>query len=252
MMRTVVADIGNSRAKLGRLSDDCVSVSTVVEHGGDPLRLAEAMAEVLAHADVCWIAQVLGADAEAALDAALRLRHPGLQLHFARSTAQYGRLRNAYRQPHRLGVDRWLGLIAGWQQRASAVLVVDAGTALTADAVDAQGQHLGGFIAAGLDTGVRAILGHTRFVTIDERMQQRIWRADWGQDTEACVRLGALDACCGAIDRAAARVPAAHRILTGGDAQTLLPLLAGDWEWRPHLVLEGLAVLAASDAQPSP
>lgn len=248
-MRVVLADLGNSRAKFGRWTGGGIASPAVVEHGGDPLRLVEAMAAELADAEVCWIAQVLGAEAETQLQTALRQRHPGLQLRFARTAAQHGALRNAYLHPQRLGVDRWLAMVAGWQQRASAVLVVDAGTALTADAVDAQGQHLGGYIAAGLDTGVRAILGHTRFATIDERLQQRRWTADWGQDTEACVMLGALDACCGAIDRAAARVPGAHRILTGGDAQVLLPLLAGDWEWRPHLVLEGLAVLAAGAAE---
>ena len=34
------------------------------------------------------------------------------------------------------------------------------------------------------------------------------------------------------------------RIITGGDAETLLPLLAGNYHHHPELVLEGLAIIA--------
>ncbi len=52
-------------------------------------------------------------------------------------------------------------------------------------------------------------------------------------------------ACLGAVDRAlAATGTAARRLITGGDAAVLLPHLAGDWEHRPDLVLDGLRVLA--------
>jgi hypothetical protein len=44
-------------------------------------------------------------------------------------------LTNGYRQPQRLGVDRWLSMLAVWPIQRSPTLVVSAGTALTADAI---------------------------------------------------------------------------------------------------------------------
>jgi type III pantothenate kinase len=111
---------------------------------------------------------------------------------------------------------------------------------LTVDAIDAQGCHLGGIIAAGLGTSERAVLGATRFPT---RPTPLPVHDGLGIDTEACVRQGARLSVLGAMDRAAARLPAARRFLTGGDAETLAP--AG-WELRPALVFEGLAALAAA------
>ena len=56
---------------------------------------------------------------------------------------------NAYPQPQSLGVDRWLALIAARQLAPGWACVIDAGTALTIDALDAAGLHLGGLIIPG-------------------------------------------------------------------------------------------------------
>ncbi|HEX4872644.1 MAG TPA: type III pantothenate kinase, partial [Nevskiaceae bacterium] len=109
------------------------------------------------------IAQVLGPAAEAALAEACRARGwPAPQ--FARSGEHWRGLRNGYAEPARLGVDRWLALMAVWARHpGEPALVALAGTALTLDAVDRSGQHLGGFIAPGLWTARQALLGATRF-----------------------------------------------------------------------------------------
>src|SRR3546814_17254315 len=82
---------------------------------------------------------------------------------FARSSAGWHGLRNAYREPERLGVDRWLAMIAAWHTHRGAACIANAGTALTVDVIDAQGQHLGGIIAAGRAEQQSAILGPPRF-----------------------------------------------------------------------------------------
>ncbi|MGH8519514.1 MAG: type III pantothenate kinase, partial [Panacagrimonas sp.] len=162
--------------------------------------------------------------------------------HHARSEAERDGLRNGYAQPQRLGADRWVAMLAGWKLAGrSAFVIADAGTALTVDVVDAGGRHLGGIIAAGLQTSEKAVLGATRFPVRDTPLPEH---AGLGLDTEACVRQGAMLSALGAIDRAAALVPSgACRLLTGGDATRLLPHLIGRWDSRPHLVLEGLLPL---------
>ena len=235
----LLIDIGNTRMKWAFARDGQLGEPGAAVHAGTPAQLAVQLpAEPV---ESIWIAHVTGATQEPALIEALRSRY-GIAPRFARSTATWRGLKNAYREPERLGIDRWLAMIAAWHEHRGAACVVDAGTALTADVIDASGQHLGGFIAAGLETQQRAILGATRFATRDVDGTQ--FRAGLGNDTESCVRQGALLACVGAIDRAAAEAgDAAALWLCGGDAGTLKPWLP-TWTHRHHLVLEGLAALA--------
>lgn len=236
----LLLDIGNTRLKWALARDGRFADVGALAHDGQPeaalARLPEAAPQAI------WIGHVVGAAHEPAFTNLLQARY-GREPRFARAVPAWRGLRNAYAEPTRLGVDRWLVLVAAWAQRpGQAACVVDAGTALTADCIDAQGGHLGGFIAGGLDTQQRAVLGATRFAT---RPAEARYDGGLGRDTESCVRQGAMLACLGAIDRAAALAGAgARRLITGGDAPRLLPELAGGWEHRPQLVLEGLLALA--------
>ena len=69
------------------------------------------------------------------------------------------------------------------------------------------------------------------------------------RNTEDGVTAGTLYTVVAAVDRIVADVAielgsAVARIVTGGDAETLLPLLADRWQHEPALVLQGLALLA--------
>ena len=237
----LLIDIGNTRLKWALWNGRRLQAGAAIEHGGQPARALGAI-DVAAPQSL-WISNVTGAPHEAALvRAAQRLWK--LQPHFARSEPRCLGLKNSYREPARLGIDRWLVLLAAWQRYGSAVCVADAGTALTVDCADAQGRHLGGFIAPGLLTAQKATLGATRFAT---RKLGARYDGGLGRDTEACVRQGAFLGCLGAIDRASrAAGPRARKLITGGDAVLLLPQLDRGWEHRPLLVLEGLLALALS------
>ena len=237
----LLLDIGNSRIKAAIVRGDALEPLAAASHAGDAVAAIATLPDLDAAATV-WISQVLGPAAEARLTDAVQARWARAP-RYARSSAELAGLRNAYREPERLGVDRWLVMLAAWSEAPNrAAVIVDAGTALTADVIDASGRHQGGFIAAGLLTAQRAVLGATRFATRDEHAR---YDAGLGLDTEACVRQGAMLGCLGAIDRAAAIAGAeAQRWITGGDAETLLPGLGAGWRHRPLLVLEGLRALA--------
>lgn len=242
----LLVDIGNTRLKWAFARDGQLQPTGAAVHEGEPARVfAQLPAQAV---EAVWIAHVTGAQQEAALDAAIRQRY-GCAPRYARSLARWRGLENGYADPARLGVDRWLAMVAAWDRRAAAFCVIDAGTALTADCVDDRGRHLGGYIAAGLQTQQRAVLGATRFATRDVTAT---YDGGLGRDTEACVRQGAMLACLGAVDRAAAIAgPQATRLITGGDAPLLLPHLAGEWKHRPDLVLEGLLALADDRSSPA-
>ena len=238
----LLIDIGNTALKWAQAQDGTLTERGAIPHDGAPASALAALPS--ASVDAVWIAHVTGATHEAALIDAVRAQF-GIAPQFARSTCDWQGLRNAYREPQRLGVDRWLAMIASWHAQRSAACVVDAGTALTADLIAADGTHRGGLIAAGLATQQRATLGATRFAT--HNIDATAYRADLGDDTESCVRQGALLACLGAIDRAAALAGSgAQLLIAGGDAPLLLPQLDARWQHRPLLVLEGLLALATA------
>lgn len=238
-MRLLI-DIGNTRLKWAFERDGQFAETGAAVHDGEPARVIAALPS--AAVEAVWIAQVTGAAHEAALRDAVH-GHYAQRPQFARSGAEWQGLRNAYREPERLGVDRWLAMIAVWRARRGAACVIDAGTALTADVIDRDGRHLGGFIAAGLEAQQRAVLGSTRFAT---RRVDAAYDDGLGKDTETCVRQGALLACVGAIERARALAGAdCAAWLTGGDASALRPHLGAGYEHHPQLVFEGLRAVAS-------
>jgi type III pantothenate kinase len=238
----LLLDIGNSRLKWAEVREGQLHFGAAIAHGGDAAACIAGLPPL--RVDAVWVAQVLGPAQEAALIVAVQARW-GVTPRLARSSARLGTLINAYAEPQRLGVDRWLALLALHREAPGAFAVASAGTALTLDRVADGGQHLGGIIAPGLHTAQQATLGATRFATRD---LASAYTDGLGRDTEAAVRQGALLACVGALERGCAGLPeGARRVLTGGDAATLLPLLPG-WQHRPHLVLEGLLAMTHATA----
>lgn len=161
----------------------------------------------------------------------------GCALHWAGSQAAAGAVRNGYRRPEQLGVDRWLALCAAWQRVQGAVCVVDCGSAITVDILDPHGQHLGGLIAPGLQMMRDALVAGTALTSETGPPLLGL-----GRDTRTGIHAGTTEALLGLIERARRQAPAdARLVLTGGDASQLATVLDGRYELCPDLVLEGLA-----------
>lgn len=235
----ILIDIGNSRLKWSEAAGHSLTPPQFAAHEGNPA--AAIAAQQLPRTGVVWVASVVGPDAEAPVAAAIE-KATGVTPHFARVKQDLAGLHLAYAEPQRLGVDRWLTMLGLWSRAKEAFCVAGAGTALTFDAVDDKGLHLGGLIAPGLTTAQKAVDASTAF---EIRASGARFAPGLGTDTEACVRQGALYACAGLVDRASRNLHGG-RYLTGGDAATLLPHLTPKWEWRPNAVLDGLKVLACS------
>lgn len=150
-------------------------------------------------------------------------------------------LQLGYRDPAQFGVDRWLALRALRRRHADAFLLACAGSALTIDVVDAQGQHLGGVIAPSAPRALEAL--HARASHLDTAGRRISAFAD---NTADATWSGAWLAAAALIERVHAE--AEHRLdgavaiwLSGGDAGTLAPLLHGPIRQFHDLVLQGLA-----------
>ena len=166
---------------------------------------------------------------------------------FAQSEHHAAGVRCAYADPSRLGVDRWLAAVAGFHFERGAVLVLDAGTAIKADLVDAEGKHLGGYIAPGLGLMKRSLQSDTGRVRFEDMAYGG--GVAFGCDTGDAVHAGVLAAQLGvivtAIAEAERRIGSEFAILlTGGDGPSLIEHLTSEQFQRitllPDLVLDGL------------
>ncbi|MEO8627578.1 MAG: type III pantothenate kinase, partial [Betaproteobacteria bacterium] len=173
-------------------------------------------------------------------------RDRGDTLRWLTSQPEQCGVRNSYRDPHTLGADRWAALIAARHQVQGSALVVNAGTAITINALSIDGAFLGGLILPGLDLMAAALAtGTARLPHAPGAF------AVFPDNTADAIAAGAIHAVCGAIERIAlamaqiGNVP--QLLLSGGGASTLQPHLAQPALVVPHLVLEGLRVVALDE-----
>lgn len=156
-------------------------------------------------------------------------------------------VRNAYAEPQRLGVDRFLAMVAAHAAGRGPCVLAGVGTALTLDALTADGRHLGGLIAPGPQLMQQSLLGATARVR-PERPGQVLDAAD---NTADAVASGCWLAAVALIERFVARMTpqlggAPVLRLGGGDAEALLPLLERPAQVVSDGVLHGLAVWASA------
>jgi type III pantothenate kinase len=151
---------------------------------------------------------------------------------------------NGYREPRQLGSDRWAALIAAHALKPGHKLVVNAGTAVTVDALTADGHFLGGLIVPG-PALMRRSLSHG---TAGLRLTEGDFR-DFPESTPEAITSGAVQACAGAIERMAGLMQArgvapARVLLSGGAAHELMPRLSLPCAVHETLVLDGLLLIA--------
>lgn len=161
---------------------------------------------------------------------------------FAVSRSQQLGVTNSYSDPSRMGIDRWLAMLAAWHKVAGPLIVVDAGTALTIDIVDGSGTHGGGYILPGIGLMESALMRDTHRVRFSDGADRTLRP---GQSTAQCVTSGVWLAGHSAVQAVVSRYTDYRVLITGGDAQALLQL-GIEGEWCPNLVLEGLFIDAQS------
>lgn len=158
-------------------------------------------------------------------------------------------LRNGYIEPGRLGVDRWLAMVGAWTQRKNPCLVVDAGTALTVDAIGAHGMHLGGYIVPGIMLQETAL----RQGTTSVRPGIANPRKGFGVCTADAVAVGVRTGLAALIDRAYVELQGSLDdtclvFMTGGDAADVATHMQSKVIFDNHLVFRGMLVSLGTTA----
>jgi len=242
-------DCGNSRIKWRRFEagQQYEKGGASLLDGSDPFSaLGEALVEGV---DRVLVANVAGAEVAERIAVTVR---SGLSImpEFVSVEAKAHGIECAYRHPQTLGVDRWLAMIAARRFVDGPFAVVCAGTAVTFDAVDAGGRHLGGLILPGDRLMIEAVAANTDQVPVVASAGDVVEGLTLlGCSTAEAVGRGARVALAAAVDRAVAVVVDALAaevsvIVTGGDGPVLAQWFASKPCVRADLVLEGLSIVA--------
>lgn len=158
-------------------------------------------------------------------------------------------VRNSYDYPETLGVDRWLSLIAAYDKQKASCLVINAGTAVTIDALSVpkaadHANFMGGLIMPGVGVMLRTLANNTAQLSVGEGSVM-----DFPTNTQDAMHTGCLVAVIGAIQRQWQLLQALDQqapaiLLSGGDAEVLVKHLPADLAEKTiivdNLVLRGL------------
>ncbi len=246
-MSVLLVDVGNTRLKWSVLRGERMGRQKALTHAGLTARdLGRQLFARTSGLTRVIAASVAGTRLNRMLSATCR-RETGLTCEFVASARNAAGLTTRYREPWRLGVDRFMAVIAGYHMaRARGACVIDLGTALTIDLVDPLGVHLGGAIVPGPELMIGSVLKST--AGIARRASGALSnRSLFAQDTRAAIHQGARYAAAAIIDRAVAEAQRSLQraplvLLTGGGAVQIEPLLRCSYVSVPDLVLRGIAL----------
>lgn len=243
----LLIDIGNTRIKWATLDENGVGTQSAIAHA--TLTREQLIEQVLQSAkpDRVLVSNVGGARMAALLEDALA-SHWQMTATFAESSASVAGVHNSYPEPRKLGVDRWLCMIAVHAMQERASCIVSVGTAMTIDALTADGAHMGGVIVPGPDLMISSLMRSTSDIS-SRAAEGSIETQLFADNTLGAVHQGAVNALAALVERAIDSMrlslhvsPAV--ILTGGACHRIEPLIAAHCMVIPDLVLRGLAVLA--------
>ena len=257
----LTVDIGNSRIKWAQWLD-----GTIIARDAQPYDKADTVAAFDAALSAIEQPERVYAVCVAGDPVALGLSdwvaaNWQCDIDFLAAQDHFGDIRHAYDDPAQHGADRWAALVAARRLYPDeSVCVIGAGTAITIDMLNRDGQHLGGYILPSFTSMQAALLGSTENIEsamaasrpgAEQLSSQAAPETETGreqvprdtaqaveQGLHRLVRAGIRDMC-----ELAGHVlgPPYKIVLTGGAAKTILgypgmPAMA----CHPDLVMQGL------------
>jgi len=219
MKTHVFVDIGNTNVSW-KIND---KVNTIVNH--------KFTFKFFDENSIIWVSKVSNDE----------LEHFNRNIFFAESQPQYKELINSYTDSKSLGVDRWLSMIACYEQNIGKdFIVIDIGTAVTIDLIDRFGRHQGGLIFPGLEK----IRGTFKF----NHFRDEVKIADLGRSTIEAWSSGTLELLTSGLNDIVSKLtkksPYATIYLTGGGSMRIKEFLNFPFISKKHLVIDGLEFYA--------
>ncbi|OGI48923.1 MAG: hypothetical protein A3B81_07245 [Candidatus Muproteobacteria bacterium RIFCSPHIGHO2_02_FULL_65_16] len=243
-MSMLLLDIGNSRLRWVLHGSGWWEPRSALHRSGKIENLLDEVWEGMPTPEKIVVVSVAGREVMGGLKKWLKRRW-SLAPYLVTPQAELLGVKNGYADPYALGADRWAALIAARGLSQGPACVVDCGTAVTVDALSAEGVFKGGVIFPGLlllrQSLVRGTAGIDATPGNDATCLAR--------STADGVAAGTIVGLAGAIERFVEEQQNSlwselKIFLTGGDAQLLEPRLRRPVMVVPDLVLKGLVRIA--------
>ena len=238
----LLIDLGNSRLKwawsdktlwqTGATDLDKKSAADLLEDVGEPQGAPRRIGMVSVAADV------FSGELARAVEAKW-----GVEVRVIKSAQEQAGVHNGYGEPGQLGSDRWAALVAARQETQLPICVIGCGTAVTVDAMNANGEFVGGVIFPGLEILRQSLRQGTAGIRLDSNRDSD--NTCQATSTTDAVIAGTRFGLAGAIGKIVAehhRVLGANtrNLITGGSVGVLAPLLDFPFHHIPDLVLRGI------------
>lgn len=239
----LLVDAGNTRVKWALAAPGAAPGAWQAQGAGLHAGLDRIAAEWSAAGSIerVLVSNVAGPAVRERLAAALP---PGAEVEWFASSRERAGLRNGYREPQRLGCDRFAAAIGARALAPGQDLVVaTCGTATTVDAVRADGLFVGGMILPGLMLMASSLARNT--AQLPQVAHGATLPPLFGDNTDDAIVSGCLSAQAGAIERAVAGLKAQACIVSGGAAPYIVPALKLACLAVDNIVLVGLQVAAS-------
>ncbi len=244
----LLLDIGNTNLKWAWLQDDVLGEIKSVTHKEQSIEeLVGREWSTIATPSQVYISSVVGEPLEGRLSDWIK-QYWGCEPIFIRSTAQACGVINSYREPERLGVDRWLAMIALNCKAPGLTCVVDCGSAVTIDVIGHDGQHLGGLILPGVGL-MRQALSDSTSIEFDSVGYTSGLLA---KDTDTAIALGGVNAIAALVEKVVDDIAinngqTVELVLTGGDADMIQQALSTPSRIESDLVMHGLLAIIKNE-----
>ena len=255
----LAVDVGNTQTHLGVFDKDRLRHEW--RAATEPTRTADELAllfgEFLSLADLSFSRQISGVAISSVVPKAtqelrdMTLRYFGFPAVVVEPGVKTG-LAILTDNPREVGADRIANAVAAhtlWPE--DSVIIVDFGTAITVDAVSAEGAYLGGAIAPGVDTSATALFQSTAQI---RRVELVTPPSAIGKTTVTCVQSGIMFGTAALVDGLIERVADeldsnVKTVATGGHATVVLENCRRVQHFEPTLTLTGLRLIFDRNVQ---
>lgn len=244
----LLIDIGNTRIKWCMDDNGIINASQAIDYKNKDFikNLQNSWLALVISPQKIAISSVSTQQVSHQILALAKNNWPEIKVVIAKSSAQVLSVTNAYSQPEKLGVDRWLGLIALQYYYPGKSCIVDCGTAITIDLLDEKGKHLGGLISPGLQLMKWSLSQETEDLFYIEQTHS----VGLSNATESAIFSGTLYAAAGLIEKTIGNICMCNTlILTGGDAKLLANYINLESIIEPDFVLKGLSLYCKGEMQ---
>ena len=156
---------------------------------------------------------------------------------------------NGYIQPAKLGDDRWATIVASYFLYRKPLIIVDCGTAISIDIVNAKGIHLGGYILGGFDGYSKSFKNAYHLKNIKIKEDTASQKKYFPKKTEDGITEGYLLMVISAIENTYNQIKKNQKtlpklLISGGYGKIISKRLSVKNKYEPDLVLKSIGLIA--------